>query len=185
MQPGDLLYTRSAGPVGWLIRFGQNVRYHGWIQAVRRGVSGRTDPADWTWGNHIAVCAGDHVIEALARGLTRSPLTKYGIADSTVLPLTAVCPDVTDTERGRVVAFAEHELAAKDSYSWLGIASIVLQLLTPTRLDVSVDGAMICSAFGARCWEHAGVTLQTRSPYTTMPADLRALVHLNDPKEFP
>lgn len=175
--PGDLLYTRSNGLVGAAIRFGQETRYHGWRAALARLVTRRPLPvSDVCHGNHIAVVVGDTVIEALAGGLTRSPLTKYGVANSLVLPLSALIADVTDTERARVVAFAEHELAAKDEYSWLGIASIVAQLLTPTRVDISVDGAMICSAFGARAWEHAGVTLRTRCALTTMPADLRAMV---------
>lgn len=175
--PGDLLYCRSSGLVGSIIRFSEEVRYHGWRTAIDHSFRHhQVDPGDVCWGNHIAVCVGDHLVEALGAGLTRSPLTKYGVTDSMVLPLAAVRPEVTDSERQQVVDFCEHELAAKDRYSWLGIASIAVQLLTPTRIDISVDGAMICSAFGGRAWEHAGVTLATRSPYTTLPADLRAMV---------
>lgn len=176
MLPGDLIYTRSNGLVGWLIRFGQNVRVHGWIKALSHAITRhKPDRADVCWGNHIAVSTGDSLIEALAAGLTRSPVTKYGVTDCRILPLVDVNPHVTADQRRALVAFAETELARKDRYSWFGIASIILQLLTPTRLDVSFDGAMICSAFGARAWEHAGVTLQTRSPFTTMPSDLRAM----------
>lgn len=175
-QPGDLLYTRSTGVVGGLIRFGQDVRYHGWRAAAGRAVMRPLpDVDDPTWGNHTAVVVDGSIIEAEARGLTRSPITKYGVTNSLVLPLTKILPGVTDTDRRRVVAFCEHELALHDGYSWLGIASIVAQLITPARLDVSWDGTMICSAFAARAWEHAGAVLPYRSPYTVMPADLRAM----------
>jgi hypothetical protein len=175
MLPGDLLWTRSESAVGALIRFGARVRYHGWLAALR--CSGYpTGPDDIAWGNHIAVVADGCLIEALADGLTRSPLDKYPASAYRLLPLASVAPGVTDAARARASAFAEAELARRDGYSWLGIASIVLSLVTPARLDLSWDGTMICSTFGARVWEHAGVALPTLSPYTTMPADLAFMV---------
>ena len=174
-QPGDLYWTRSEGIVGALIRFGARVRYHGWLNAVRCSAY-PTGPTDIAWGNHIAVVGHGCLIEALAVGLTRSPLDKYGPDVARLLPLASVRKDVTDEERQAAIAFAENELARKDRYSWLGIATIVVQLLTPLRFDVSMDGAVICSAFGARVWEHAGVVLPTLSPNVTMPADLAWMV---------
>lgn len=185
-RPGDLLYCRSDGPVGELIRFGQDTRYYGWATAISRAAR-RPVPfrSDVCWGNHIAVVGDGCLIEALAKGVTRSPSTKYDPADAIVLPLKAVRPDVTVRERQAAVDFAEAILHAGDpgdpnhyDYGWFGFASIVGQLTTPERFDVCWNGAMICSAVGARAWEHAGVTVPTRSPYTTMPADLRAMVSL-------
>lgn len=177
MQAGDLLYCRSTGLVGSLIRFGQDIRYKGWKRAIGHAIGRREyQPDDLCWGNHIAVVSNGSIIEAGAKGLVRSPVTKYGVTNSIILPLADVCPAASVVQRQAVVDFAERELAAKDGYSWLGIASIILQLLTPTKLDIAWDGTMICSAFGARAWEHAGVTVPTLSAYTTMPADLRAMV---------
>jgi len=182
--PGDLLYTRSSGPVGALIRFGQDVELDGWVPAFQR-VTRRAVLRDAPlavssvgWGNHIAFVSDGCLIEALGRGLTRSPPDKYGAAHSVVLRLDQALPGVTGTQRAAAVRFAEHELETHAGYSWLAIASIIVQLTTPTRFDLSWDGAMICSAFGARCWEHAGVILRTRSACTTMPAQLRQMVHL-------
>lgn len=190
-QTGDLIWTRSEGVVGSLIRFGARVKYHGWRTALwracqtvilRRGLP--EDPTDFAWGNHIAVYVdgwfvglpgGDYVIEALAHGLTLTPLEHYKPTQYRLLPLIDVRPDLGPFDRLALEEFAKRELADHDSYGWLAIASIVLQLLTPVKLDVSWDGSMICSAFGARCWEHAGVTIPTLSPYTTMPADLAML----------
>lgn len=182
--PGDLLYTHSDGLVGELIRFGQDTRYHGWCQAIGRLVHrGGYATDDVCWGNHIAVVADGCLIEALAKGVSRSALDKYDPADSMVLPLAAVLPGVGVRERQAAVDFAEailHAGAPGDpdhyDYGWFGFASIVGQLTTPERFDVSWNGAMVCSAFGARTWEHAGVIVPTRSPYSTMPAALRAMV---------
>lgn len=177
---GDLLLVyRAAGVIGWLICFGQRVRYTGWAASLRwarKFIFARAgyDPNDPLDGHHIAVYVGDGlIIEALARGLTMSRLgDKYHPEDYDVLRLAVANPYAGAVARAAAVAFARAELDRKAKYSWASIASIVLSLLTPLRLDVSWGGAMICSAFGARCWEHAGVVLPTLSPATTMPADL-------------
>lgn len=177
---GDVILTRSVGVVGALIRFGERVRYAGWPAALAwlaKKATGTAAPdsiGDPWWPNHAAVFVGDGLIEALADGLTFSPPDKYPAQVITV-PLARLIPDITDVERDRVVAFARTQLARHDRYGWASIASIILQLLTPLRLDISWDGALICSAFAAQCLEHAGVVLPTRSSLTTMPADLAAL----------
>lgn len=183
LLPGDLLLVRGSGVVDSLIRFGERVKYHGWRSAVARGLSSvfhraiPEDPSDPAWVNHAAVCIGDgQLIEAEAKGLIQSPETKYTVGTYVVAPLSDVQPLVTDEERGCLVSFAREQLRRHDRYGWLSIASIVLQLLTPTKLDISWDGALICSAFAGQCWEHAGVLLTTRSSLTTMPADLAAMV---------
>lgn len=178
MQPGDLLLCRSTGFVGGLIRLGENVRYHGWRKAIKIALGRLQQPAsDPCWGNHIAVFVGDdRIIEALGNGLNIAPLSKYPASSFRVLPLASVKSDVTEFDRHDLAAFAYAQLARHDSYGWLSIASIVVQLLTPAKLDLSWDGAVICSAFGAQCWEHAGVILNTRSSLTAMPADLGAMV---------
>lgn len=178
LLPGDVLLTRSTGVVGALIRFGERTHYHGWWNALRHaaawlvGAAAHPRPDDPAWCNHAAVYVGDGmVIEALAGGLTLSPISKYGVADYRIARLQTAEPTAGLFERQAAVAYARAMLERHCSYGWLSIASIILQLLTPTRLDISWDGAMICSAFAAQCWEHAGVILPTRSSLTTMPAD--------------
>lgn len=181
LAAGDVILTRSTGIVGALIRFGERVRYAGWGRSIgwlaqkATGTARPDSPADPWWPNHAAVFVGDGLIEALADGLTFSPPDKYPPSACTTVPLTSLVPGVTDVERARVVAFARTQLARHDRYGWASIASIVLQLLTPIRLDISWDGALICSAFAAQCLEHAGVVLPTRSSLTTMPADLASM----------
>jgi hypothetical protein len=180
LLPGDLLLVRGSGAVDALIRFGERVRYHGWRPALAKSISAflhrraaPEDPSDPAWVNHVGVYVGNgQLIEAESRGLVRSPVTKYSIGTYKIARLDQVRAHATDDERTSLVAFADEQLRRHDSYGWLSIASIVLQLLTPTKLDISWDGALICSAFAAQCWEHAGVILTTRSSLTTMPADL-------------
>lgn len=183
--PGDLLLCHSKGFIGALIRFGENVRYHGWRHALRVAVGlVAEDPDDPCWANHVAVYVGNgHIIEAESKGLVLSSVDKYSPLDEhnctaapyRLAPLASVRPAVTADDRAALVAFAQAQLDRHGRYGWLSIASIVLQILTPSKLDLSWDGALICSAFGAQCWEHAGVTISTRSALTTMPADIAAM----------
>ena len=181
-QPGDLIFTRSDGVVGALIRFGEDINLYGWWRATRnvfRRAVLRDTPVEFGspgWGNHIAVVGNGELIEALARGVKSSDLTKYSLSEAVLLPLEAARPGVTVRERQAAVAYAEDQLRRHDLYGWLGIASIVCQLTTPAKLDVEWDGAMICSALGARTWEHAGVQLPTLAAATTMPSQLRQMV---------
>lgn len=173
LKPGDLLLCRSNGLVGALIRFGERLRVHGWATALRRTLTPAEEtPDDPSWCNHVAVYVGDgSLIEALADGLNRTPLDRYKADSYRVARLAWAAHSVGPFERQDLVTFAETQLARHDRYGWLSIASIVVQLLTPIRLDVSWDGALTCSGFAAQCWEHAGVTLATRSSLTTMPSD--------------
>lgn len=186
LEPGDLLFTRSKGLTSTLIQAGERRRYYGWAALIKRCLQvllGRhipDEPPDPCWGNHIAVYVGDGMlIEALANGLTLTPLSHYEQSQYIRLPLTSVRPTVSAQERQALLDFAHAQLSRHDTYGWWSIVSIVVQLITPWKLDISWDGAVICSAFGAQCWEHSGVTLPTRSTLTTMPADLYAFAYPN------
>ena len=176
LQPGDVLLCHSDAFVSKLIRFGETVRYHGWRKGLQMLVGRWTAPVDDpTWANHAAVYVGDgQLIEALGSGLVMSPVSKYGPDAYRVAPLAEIRQDVSAEARADLVAFAKAQLLRHGPYGWLSIASIVVQILTPSKLDLSYDGALICSAFAAQCWEHAGLILPTRSSLTTSPADLAA-----------
>jgi len=182
LLPGDVILVRSIGLIPSLIRFGARVRYMGrlkalvWLAKWVLRIAPPDQPTDPWYVSHAAVCVGDGLIEAQASGLQAVPLAKYDQAETVIVRLAELRPDVTAADRARLILFARAQLARHDRYGWLSIASIVLQLLTPARLDISIDGALICSAFAAQCLEHAGVVLATRSSLTTMPADLAAMV---------
>ena len=169
LEVGDVLLVEGAGLVDGLISIGARVRYHGWLSLFR------PRPADETRFTHAAFVFSDKfIIEALAKGLKLSPIDKYN-GRAAVAKLSTVRPGVTGAERLAAAAFAWSSLEARDKYGWLSIFSIILEIVTPLKLDISWDGALICSAFAAQCWEHAGVDLPTHSSLTTMPADLAAM----------
>lgn len=183
VKPGDVLLVRSTGFVPSLIRFGERVRFAGWgrtliwlARTIVR-VAQPDEPTDPWFVSHAAVAVSDtECVEALAAGLTLSPLAKYDHTRAVLLRLEDLQPFVAQLERTSAVRFAREQLDRHDRYGWLSILSIVVQLLTPSKLDISWDGALICSAFAAQALEHAGVTLPTRSSLTTMPADLLAMI---------
>lgn len=181
LQAGDLIATRSTGAVGWLIRFGESVQERGWLKtiwaALKRlvGLGEVEDPNDPWYYNHIAVYIGrGQLIEALSGGLTVSPLTKY--TQFRELPLAKALYDPQGDERSNAMRFARDAYGRHTDYGWLEIGSIIGQLTTPSKLDVSWNGALICSAFGAQVWEHAGVNLPFRSSLGVKPSDLVQLV---------
>lgn len=183
LLPGDIILTRSSGLSDSLIRFGERVRYAGWRRALRwfAGCALRSAPADrpddpW-WANHAVVYVGDgKIIQAVASGgVVPGVLEQYSGTAKAYLRLADLRPDVTARDRHAAVRHAQTAARRHAAYGWLSIASIVAQRLTPAKLDVSWDGALICSALAAQCLEHAGVELPTRSSLTTMPADLNAM----------
>lgn len=182
LRPGDVILVRSSGLIPSLIRFGERVRYQGWPRALGwlaqlcTGTHQPDHPADPWYVSHAAVVVdGGQLIEAQAKGLATAAADKYDGTDTVIVLLADLIPDVTDVTRARVTEFARDQLGRHGRYGWLSIASIIVQLITPVRLDISWDGALICSAFAGQCLEHAGFTLTTRSSLTTTPADLRAM----------
>jgi hypothetical protein len=179
LAAGDILLVRSHGAIPALIRYGERVRCQRWPAALYwlakcvLRISQPDQPGDPWYISHAAVALGDgRLVEALANGLTLSAESKYSSTPTVVVRLEELLPDIDPARRSRVRLFALDQYGRHDRYGWLSIASIVLQLLTPLRLDLSWDGALICSAFAAQCAEHAGYVLPTRSALTTMPSDV-------------
>lgn len=180
LQPGDILLTRSNGLIGGIIRVGEYIHVDGWREAMgrfwrwakyRQPLS--STPHDPAWVNHAAVYVGNgEVIEALAQGLVRSPVSKYHPTQFIVIKLEAIKPGVDDAHREDLIEFADAEADRHDKYGWFSIFSIIVQILTPLKLNLTWKDSMICSAFAARCLEHAGVTLPMWDPYVVTPADL-------------
>ena len=63
-----------------------------------------------------------------------------------------------------------------DKYSFLGILSIALNMLTPSNFVFGDSDHVVCSAHVARCMEHAGVWIG-RNPYSQTPAENAQLAH--------
>lgn len=153
--PGDFIVTHGDALVSKLIRFGQRLRIHG-------------DDVRFTWANHAALVVspdGD-LIEALGRGVTRSPASKYWPRE-----LHLIRTGASEADRDEAVAFAEWCLANRQRYGWATIASIAVTLLVGGKLTFAVDGTEICSGLVARAQERTGVVF-SRDPSHIMPAEL-------------
>lgn len=153
-QPGDLVLCHGSGFVSLAIRIGQRLR---------------TQKRFCYW-NHVAVLTdngsdGWWVVEAGGRGVARNALDGPGRHEYVV-----VDSGVDEAHRSQVVAFANSEIS--DPYGWLTIAAIVLDLLTPARLNLRRSGTWICSALAARAVEHGGRLYDDHDPFQVTPAEL-------------
>jgi hypothetical protein len=163
-QPGDVVLTRSAGWVGWVIRFGAalldlpNVRNH--VVVVHH-----VDDAGTLWG-----------IEGRPGGV--------GWVDmSRVLrqPLSISNVEQPKTLRARALVCEAAEAALQRPYDWGAIGRAAAEAVRLDFLwaadefkdDGTVPGGVICSALADWAYEHAGLPSPgggQRTRYTT-PAD--------------
>lgn len=158
--PGDILlvndYSGSRDLLGNLIRAGERARY------------GDTDDARWTHSALIVSTDGD-IVEALARGVARSHISKYDSVE-----VLTVSPGVAadDPRRGFAVAFALSHVG--DAYGYLDFVSLAMTLLTGLDWSLHSDRSFICSQLVARateCFTHDGYDWPCEQ---MMPADLAA-----------
>ena len=165
--PGSVVFTHSKGLVGSLIRLGQKLRLCGW-----RPWCWKAHPNyKWCHYNHVVLVTntGGGIIEALADGVV-SPsagMTKYLNAEYTVWEF--------DPQFGSVaygLGWLLWEFKRHVTYGWASIASIVLQVLTGTKLSISYKDSIICSGLGACYIEHTGGCLPYDDPKNVMPAEL-------------
>lgn len=153
-QAGDIVLCSDVGAVAAAIRFGQRFRV----------------PKAYCWTNHVAVLTdrdadGWFVVEATGHGVERNALDCAGRHGFVV-----VNTGVDEAHRSQVVSFALSQVGQR--YGWLTIASIVLDLLTPARLNLQRARTWICSALAARSVEHGGRLYDDVSPFQIMPAQL-------------
>jgi uncharacterized protein YycO len=155
-QQGDFVLTHSSGIFGALIRFGEGWRYWGKEKVF----------AHWS---HAAIFVNDEgdIIEALGGGVQKRNISVYRETEYVVVHLPQSTADI---DRSEAVQFAQHCLHEK--YGWLTIVSIVIALVSGTKLNFVIDGQQICSALVARCLERIGEIFTENEPWHLMPADL-------------
>lgn len=155
-RPGDFLLTHSTGVYGFLIRFGEALRYRGQNRIF----------AHWS---HAAIIVDESgsIIEALGGGVQERNLVVYCKTEYVVVHLPS---DTSTSDRLQAVEFARFCL--NEPYGWMTIASVALSLLTSGTLSFGIDGQQICSALVARCLERIGVIFRENEPWHLMPADL-------------
>ena len=161
---GDFVLTHGSHWTSWLIQVGQALRYHG-------------DCRRYTYWNHAAIFSDDagHIIEALGAGVVERHISVYDPADYHVVFLR-----MADLDRDQVVAFARY--CRDQEYGYLTVASLVLSLVTGSRLTFGVDGQEICSGLVARALERAG-EIFPEEPWHATPAGLAKFYGVNPPSD--
>jgi uncharacterized protein YycO len=154
-QAGDFVLVKGKTIQSKLIRFGQWIRFRG-------------DDRRYTGWSHAAMIVADDgsLVEAVGTGVQRSHLSHYQDTDYAIVDISAL---VEAPDRAEVVAFAEWCLAER--YGYLTIFSIVLTILTGSKLVFGIDGQNICSGLVARGLERTRAIFQRTSSHI-MPADL-------------
>lgn len=160
-RTGDVLLTHGTGRISWAIRFGQSLRYS-WQESSR---------------NHAALVVSEdgRLAEALADGVVATHLNRYEGSDYWLVRV-----GMPDEDREQVKLFAEAVLAARWRYSWLTIASVIVQLLAGSTLAFSRASTAICSGFVSEALVRAGLVFP-KPPHAMMPADLARFFSI--PKE--
>jgi hypothetical protein len=154
---GDFVLTglKAQGIVSWAIKAGS------WLRRYE---------APYRRFSHAAlVIAEDGTLaEALARGVQRSPLSKYAPADYVLVRTGVVEPD-----RTQVLRFAEAVLDAKERtrYGLVTILGLGLYCLAGAQVCIQEAGTAICSGFVSDALTRAGY-VWPRPPFAMMPADL-------------
>lgn len=164
-MPGDVVTCDGKGLASDLIKFGEYLRsppeYRKWSHNAL--LIDQDDKGEWM------------VHQATAKGIILSKISDVTNGSYEIIPLTAF-PTVNaqPVDREAVIACSERMLGTK--YSFVGIASIALNMLTPEKIVFGDSDHVVCSAHVARCMEHGGVWIP-RNPYSQTPADNAELAH--------
>lgn len=166
--PGDFLltadqakwYTRN-GFVGGMIRYGERK-----VLRRRKDLT-KQQRAEWSSRNHAVGVSADadgtpHLVEALGRGVVRSPTDKY-----TPVEYVYVHTDLTPEERVDAVIYLEGMVGTK--YGFLTDVSIGIAMETGLRIHFSADNRVICSGLVAAM---LGIYKWRSDPSHVLPSDL-------------
>lgn len=164
-QSGDFILTHNLDFYGWLIRFGQRLRYWG---ADRKF-------AHW---NHAALIISPEgeLIEALSRGVVRTHISNYAGTEYHLVRLSDEFADARD--RAQMVAFALS--CWREPYGWLTIVNIAIALVTGCTFTFGIEGQSICSGLVAKALERSNAIFHGNSANVT-PAALAKLFNVPVP----
>jgi len=153
--PGDFILTHRDQLPSLIIAFGQALRFRG-------------EDKPFAHYSHAAlvVGAGGQLAEALSKGVKETNIEKYAGVEYHYVKL-----DLSQLERDRVIIYGREMVLRHERYSYLGILTLSLQLLTGARVSVTTDGHTICSGLVAKALERTAAIFP-RNAGCMMPADL-------------
>lgn len=155
LHAGDFLLTgvRSQSLISWAIKVGSRLRR---FSAPFRRFSHAA----------LVIAEDGELAEALGRGVTRSPLSKYEPFDYVI-----VRTGVDDHDRAQILSYADSVLKERTKYGFVTIAGLALYCFTGAQLCIQRAGTAICSGFVSDALTRAGY-IWPRPPFSMMPADL-------------
>lgn len=139
IEIGDLLLVRQNDVYEDLIAFGER------ISLLRQG---KPVPRGHPVYGHVAVYIGNGtIIEAVGRGVVRSPASKYlGSADIYTRP-------TTEAERQKIRYRAMRLYIGDYKYSWWLIAILAVRLLFGWQIPWQQKYSLVCSVLAYDAWE--------------------------------
>ncbi len=148
-QPGDFILCHRKGFASAFIRWGERIRF-------RSGAR---------WSHVIFVVSDTDCIEALTRGVVRTPLSAYATTDHEVVPTS-----LQNADLDQAIAFAQS--CVGQEYGWMDIFGCALRFLTPGRgLWFGMNGTEICSGLVGQCLVRGWAIFKV-NPSSMSPAEL-------------
>ena len=160
VRAGDLVLAHGKGIISSAIRFGQ------WLRPSWR---------PYRYWNHAAIVVAelDGVVKCVQMA-RRCEIVD--LADVSPGGRTEIRSIPAGVDRIKAVDWALSQARAGRRYSIITILSIVVQLVTPKRLDVTFHEetpSYICSGLVALAWQHGGWMVPgDEDPYQVTPAEL-------------
>lgn len=160
---GDVVLTRGNSMMSKLIRFGQ--RYSLW------GV----DPvyAKWNHAGIITSPEGD-MDEALLSGIVPTHISDYRSREYYIVHL-----NLSDLDKAQIEEFCSSARGVRTRYGVVTILSIIVTLLTGSKLVFSRAGTAICSGYVSEALCRAGFIFP-KAPSHMMPGDLAQMFQVRE-----
>jgi hypothetical protein len=159
LRQGDIVLVRTNHFVSKLIRFGQ-----------------RSYGKEFSQWNHVAIVVATpedpKIVEALTKGITESPLSKYPAEDIKIVHAMPRGLTLINTFDMRYNAALFAASCKGESYGFMTILAIALKTLFKGRFNFGVQGTSICSGLAARSLERMGYNFQPYDPAELTPAYL-------------
>jgi len=164
LSPGDFILAHRNHVIAGLISLAQKRRFRGQDSVY----------AHWS---HAAIVEAPHsLIEAEARGILRSPLSKYRDGEYQVVRLEG---ELDTAQRGRVVAYAQGQIG--QAFGFLDLLGACLYLLFGWPARWVRRHHEICTSLVVRALQEGGL-LEELDPALTLPADLAKRFDVRTPR---
>ena len=153
-EPGDFVLAHRDHLIARLISLAQKRRFRG------------RDAEYAHWSHAAVVDSPGSVVEAEARGIVRSPISKYRPGEYRVVRLDG---QLDAHARERVVAYARGHV--DQAFGFLDMVGATIYLLTGRPVRMVRRHHEICSSLVVRALQEGGL-LKELDPALTLPADL-------------